>query len=659
MKILYSQIKELIPNIKVSPQKIGEVFTIIGFMMDGFREVEYRGKKDFLLSLEIRQNRADCLSIIGLAKEIAAYYGLKSKLPLVSSFVSRKNNLKIVVDAGNYIRRILAIRIVGLENKESPVWLKEFLAFYDINSINFLVDLSNYIMLITGYPSHLIAVDKINGFLKWSINKDFSEIVTLDGSSIKLNKENELIIQDEKTILALAGIVGGKSAEITLDTKSIIAEIAVYDRSIIRKNSRSLRIVTEASHRLEKDLDPNGANYAIELLISLILENCGGVADSKVFDYYPKKRFSSNIEFDIKYPSIYAGIEIPKKKVLKIIKNLGFVTKQSKNRLIVIPPTYRMDISIPADIVEEVIRIFGYEKIPSNEIPILKVVKDITPKRIHLAEKIRDILTVLDFDEIFSWTLTKKGDNLSSNYLDWEIINTQNSVNEFYPELRQTIAIGLVDQFNEYLKKNIEYIKIFEIGKVFGKRNGIYEECESAGILIQDKDIKPIKETLDKLLRHLGFVNIKYRISKNKPRIANPYSCWDIFVEGQIIGIFYKLKLQKNNTYAYFAEINLDKITKLLNVIYSNPAVELTKKLILLDANIEIDKDESIYEFLDKVCCKIKPDNIWSIDIIDRFVLDKKMKYTIRVSYKELLDKEAKKIHLNAFGLVNDEGKGF
>ncbi len=514
-------------------------------------------------------------------------------------------------------------------------------------------------MLITGYPSHLIAVDKINGFLKWSINKDFSEIVTLDGSSIKLNKENELIIQDEKTILALAGIVGGKSAEITLDTKSIIAEIAVYDCSIIRKNSRSLRIVTEASHRLEKDLDPNGANYAIELLISLILENCGGVADSKVFDYYPKKRFSSNIEFDIKYPSIYAGIEIPKKKVLKIIKNLGFVTKQSKNRLIVIPPTYRMDISIPADIVEEVIRIFGYEKIPSNEIPILKVVKDITPKRIHLAEKIRDILTVLDFDEIFSWTLTKKGDNLSSNYLDWEIINTQNSVNEFYPELRQTIAIGLVDQFNEYLKKNIEYIKIFEIGKVFGKRNGIYEECESAGILIQDKDIKPIKETLDKLLRHLGFVNIKYRISKNKPRIANPYSCWDIFVEGQIIGIFYKLKLQKNNTYAYFAEINLDKITKLLNVIYSNPAVELTKKLILLDANIEIDKDESIYEFLDKVCCKIKPDNIWSIDIIDRFVLDKKMKYTIRVSYKELLDKEAKKIHLNAFGLVNDEGKGF
>ncbi len=140
MKILYSQIKELIPNIKVSPQKIGEVFTIIGFMMDGFREVEYRGKKDFLLSLEIRQNRADCLSIIGLAKEIAAYYGLKSKLPLVSSFVSRKNNLKIVVDAGNYVRRILAIRIVGLENKESPVWLKEFLAFYDINSINFLVD---------------------------------------------------------------------------------------------------------------------------------------------------------------------------------------------------------------------------------------------------------------------------------------------------------------------------------------------------------------------------------------------------------------------------------------------------------------------------------------------------------------------------------------
>ena len=168
--------------------------------------------------------------------------------------------------------------------------------------------------------------EKIQGNqISWAMNKDFEKIVTLDGSEIELNKNSkngELIIRDSKNILALAGIVGGQAAEISSDTKSIIAEMAVYNRTIIRQNSRSLKIVTEASGRLEKDLDPNGIDYAMNLLVSLILKNGGGKLAAKLYDYYPEKRISPAIEFDPKSPSAYAGIDISEELMIETWRNM-------------------------------------------------------------------------------------------------------------------------------------------------------------------------------------------------------------------------------------------------------------------------------------------------------------------------------------------------
>lgn len=654
MKILYSQIKELIPSLKVSPREVAGALTLVGFMMDGFKDVEYSGKKDYLLSFEVRQNRADCFSVIGLAKEVAAYYGLKIKLPIVPKLVFPENKLDIKVAVPKYVKRISAVRIKELRNKRSPDWLREYMAFYDINSVNLLVDLSNYVMFLTGYPSHLIDLSKVRGQISWTMNRNFKEMVTLDGSEIPLNKE-ELIIQDGKNIIALAGIVGSQAAEIDLGTTEIVAETAIYDQSIIRKNSRSLKIITEASARLGKDLDPNGSEFSEKLLISMILKYCGGKIDSRFFDYYPKKRTVSKIKFNPCSSSIFAGVEIPENKVIKILKNLNFEVKKIGKNLLVTPPPGRMDISIPEDLIEEVIRMLGYNRIPSNEVPKLEVTENITPKNIYLEEKIRDILSTLGFDEILSWPLTKKGDNEKANYLDWDIVGTQNSVNEDYPDLRQSIAIGLINQTQEYLKKNIEHIKIFEIGKIFGKKGNNYEEYEALGILMhtfsKNRELPMMKETIENLLRLIGFTNISYTKSKIKPQIANPYSCWNIMVKHETMGILYKLKPQRLNQNTYFAEFNLTKLIKLLEKIHNNPVAELTRKLVVLDANVELKKDESIDDFLNGIKKKIKNENIWSITIIDKFLLKEKTRYTIRISYKELSDQEAKKIHLEAFNL--------
>jgi len=658
MKVLYSQIKELVPDLKAGPKEVGEALTLTGFMMDGFSEVSYKGAKDYLIGLEIRQNRADCLSVIGLAREVAAYYGLQTSIPEVSiENILKKEQLGIIIDtdAGKYINRVLAIKIDDLKNGESPDWLREYVDFYEMNSVNLLVDLSNYVMLLTGYPSHLIDYEKIIGNVSWSLNHDFDKVVTLAGDSVGLNKQTELIIRDEKNIVALAGIIGGNEAAIGEETKSIIAEIAVYDRSIIRKNSRSLNIVTEASHRLEKDLDATSSYYAMQLLVSLIIKHAGGKAGSSLFDFYPNKHVSSIIEFDTSMPSRLSGIEISENDTLKILKNLDFSIEKKSNSFFVSPPIYRMDVSIAEDLAEEVIRIYGYDKIPSNEIPKLEIVKDITPKNIILAEKTRDILNTFGFDEILSWPLTKVGDNELVNYIDWNIVSTQNSVNDIYPNLRQSMTIGLLNQLNEYFKKNVDFINIFEIGKVFGKKDGEYIECESLGIMMtSNKDlIIEFKNKTESLLRLIGLSDIRYFEAKNKPKIANPNSCWDIYTGKQRIGILYKLIPQEIKLNIYISEINLDRVAKLLSAEKSNPVVEITHKLIVLDVNIELKSDESIFEYLEKIEKKIDKNHLWSINVMDAYPLKESIRYTLRVTYEELSDQEAKSMHAAVFNLFN------
>ena len=184
MKILYSKIKELVPDLQVDANAAGEVLTMIGMMMDSFEEVTYQGKKDYLLGLETR-NRVDCLSIWGIARELAAYYGLAAKIPVLEASHAAEE-LHIKVEAREAVRRIKAVTVTNLTNQASPKWLSEFLQLYEMNSLNLLVDLSNYAMIMTGYASHLLDYDKMNGNLKWQLNKQEQSINTLDTSEIAL-----------------------------------------------------------------------------------------------------------------------------------------------------------------------------------------------------------------------------------------------------------------------------------------------------------------------------------------------------------------------------------------------------------------------------------------------------------------------------------------
>ena len=272
---------------------------------------------------------------------------------------------------------------------------------------------------------------------------------------------------------------------------------------------------------------------------------------------------------------------------------------------------------------------------------------------IILEEKIRDILSSLGFDEILSWPLTQPGGNAKVNYLDWQEVSTQNSVNDLFPDLRQSTATGLMNQLGEYEKKNVEFIDIFEIGKVFGEKGGRYLEHDALGLLsaAKKKSLSEFKNKIESLLRLIGFGSVRYFDAKSKPKIANPGSCWEIQAGGENIGIIYKLIPEESKLNTYFAEINIAKITELLLKKKNNPVVEITQKLITLDANIELDANESIYEYLGKLEKKLDKKHTWSVNVADTYPLGKKTRYTLRVTYQELSDQEAKKIHLKTFNL--------
>jgi len=655
MKVIYSQLLQLIPGLKASPKEVGEAMTFAGFMMDAFEEIKYQDKKDYLLSFEIRQNRADCFSVFGIAREVAAYYGLKAVL--LQKKIDDEQKLSVlpvkVEVENNEVKRIIALRMSDIKNRQSPQWLRDFLEIYGLNGKNALVDISNYIMILTGYPSHLLDSDKVDGNLRWTNVKEDEKITTLDGSIIDLTQKNELVIRDNKKILALAGIVGSQVAAIDVGTTNVIAEMAVYNGAIIRRDARSTKIVTEASNRLEKDLDPESAGIAMGLMINMIKDICGGRLASRIFEYYPMRKVCQAIKFDATMPSFYAGVEIPLSFSLDILKRLQFtVRKTDKNDIYsVICPPHRTDIFYPQDLYEEVIRVFGYDKIPVDKVPLLEITADITPKRIIASRKIREILNSCGFDEILSLPLVERGESKRANYLAWEAIETENSINENYPELRLTLLNGLLRQTRDYLKKNIEIVDLFEIGKVFGKSDGEFREFESLGIFVcrGEKALCLLKANIEKVMRMLGCTDIIYRPSRMIPELANPYNCKMIEVGGKNCGIIYKLRpkavVAKN---AYFAEINIDELLTVINTT-ANPVVELASKLVPLDVNVELDVDDNPGEYIQSIKNRVGGDKIWSMQIVDSFAAGNKIKYTIRISYLGLIDPEAKKIHSELF----------
>lgn len=658
MKVLYSQLKKYLPNLTSDAYEVAQAFTSTGQMIDKLFEVEFQGKKDYLLDLEVRQNRADCFGVLGLARELAAFYNIELAYP--ESFTNTdhlKNNLDyelpIGIRAVGAVKRVMALKFKNIQIKESPAWLKEYLGHYEINIINNLVDLTNYVMIETGIPSHVFDAGLVGDKLVWEINPEYKKITTLNGEELDLTEASDvLLISDDKRVLSLS-FIGGKVDEVNNSSTDIILEMGIYDGGLVRRNSRNLRTITEASQRLEKFLDPDMIPQAFNMLVNLILEHCGGEIASNVFDQHVQKTPDIEIRLRLEKVSQLAGVDIPKKTIEDILYRLGFVIKsEGDNALILKRPVNRLDVEIEEDVIEEIIRMYGYDNIPKDHLSI-EITKDITPAHLRLIDKIQDILTSNGYDEVRSWVLVEEESNARSNFEDWEAIKVTNSINEEVPFLRQSIAVSLLGQLQNYRKNNIPDIQLFEVGKVFGKRNGIYDEHYTLGVLRGDNDINTLKQDLENILRTFEVDGIRYVEAKNMPQSAHPKSVYDIEIlnsedEFEKIGILYVTNRNIAGE-CVIAEVDINRFNDISLGLDNRSVYEITKKIVDLDINLVLGSNSDINIEVANRLKDIK--NIWKWEVVDRYEDNGKTKYTVRVYYMGLSDQEAKELHARIFGV--------
>lgn len=649
MKVLYSQLKKYLPDLKADVHEVAEVFTMTGFLLDSLAEVEYGGKQDYLLDLEVRQNRADAFGVQGLARELSAYYDLPLVIPTHQSVEERTTsgyNLPIEVLAEDAVKRVMAVKLSGLKIGASPKWLIDYLAFYELNSINNLVDLTNYVMLETGHPSHafdtkLVGSDK----LVWEINPNYKKMVSLSGEEIEISQD-ALIVSDGTRPLSLS-MVGGKEVAINEQTDEIILEIAIYDGGLVRRNGRTMKVLTEAGSRLEKFLDPESIPDALNMLVDLILKECGGEVTSKIYDNYLHKTQDVELTINLDKVQQVAGIEINYDESLSYLKRLGFVVKTQEGSTVVVKrPINRLDIEIDYDVFEEIIRLKGFDKIPKDKLT-LNVTRDITPPHLVLIDKLQTLLANSGFDEVRSWVLVDEQKNKNTNYEKWQVINVTNSINEEVPYLRQAIGVSLLGQLETYSKNNINNVKLFELGKVFGNDGG-YAEHNALGMLERSNNPEGLRFNVEKILRTIGFDKIYFQPFKQPPPSAHPKTCWSIVVDTTEVGILYLTNKALENE-CVIAEINIDLLQNLIAKGEEEHAThEITQKIVILDANVLLAKNDDIRYYLDEHLSAYQT-NIWQSEVVDAFEADGKMKFTVRISYMQLSDPEAKELHAKIF----------
>jgi phenylalanyl-tRNA synthetase beta chain len=571
----FNRVKGKLPG----PEKLADLLS------RHFAEVEEVKKenKDFVLDIDVRPNRAgDCFSHLGIAREISAILNSKLKIenwkPIEDKNLKVKDFVSVEVKDKMACPRYTSRVVTDVKVGPSPKWLQERLRVCGLRPINNIVDIANYVMLETGQPLHAFDFFKIeSGNSKFEIPNEPKKIIvrfakrgekikTIDEEEYELDKDI-LVIADSKEPLAIAGIKGGKKAEITNQTKAVVLEAANFNQKIIRFGSRKIDLKTDASWRFEHGIDPNLTEMAINRAASLIQEIAKGKVTQGLIDVYHKKSLPKKIKLDLDYVERLLGVRIPVAEIKNILKRLGF--KITRQFLIEIP-TFRLDISIPEDLIEEIGRIYGYEKI----IPKFPLSALVPPKRnleIFWENMAKNILKEAGFNEVYNYSFVSEKD-INLYQFNQHKIEIENPISAEYQYLRPSLIPNLLKN----VQKNQRFfneIRIFELGKVFVYHSNALREKRMLTRVMTGDSFFEVKGTIDFLLNKMGISDIWYDEYKPTPEeskisIWQKGKCAEIKVNGEEIGFLGEIsirilnELQIENKAVVF-DIDFEKLQKL------------------------------------------------------------------------------------------------
>ena len=479
MQFSKNWLKEFI-DIDLSTEEICNQLTMAGLEVDDFEDVQSKiTGNDSIINLDITPNRGDCFSVLGVARELAVINNLKLSLPKTNevkgSFVD-DINLKVCPEGPVYFGR--SIKNISLKSETLPL-IAERLRLSDQKLIDPVVDITNYILLELGQPLHAFDRLKLQGDISVRLANEKEKIKLLDDQELELDSSC-LVISDDNEAVAFAGIMGGKSSSVTTKTQSIFLESAYFKPSTIRGKARKFGFQTDASLRFERGVDYEIQELAINRASSLLMETVGGefskTVSSIIKNQLPKKK---NISVSVDRANQILGTNISSKKALKYFKGLGLSPQYKNKDVIVTPPSWRYDIDIEADLIEELARLEGYDSLPQTSLePVYK--KTETKPESIIAEK----LSSKGFNEIITYSFISERDNLMFGETSGTL-KVENPISQNMTFMRTSLISGLLNTFSYNFNHGQEDQRLFEIGNTFKlQRNGkVIETKTVAGLM--------------------------------------------------------------------------------------------------------------------------------------------------------------------------------
>ncbi len=660
---------------------------------------------DVILDLDITPNRPDCLSVIGIAREIAALTGEPLRLPeiryeetedSIGSFAS------VDIAAPDLCPRYCASLVTGIKIAPSPGWLQQRLNSCGMRPINNVVDITNYVMLEYGQPLHAFDYHKLSGrqiIVRRAGNGE--TITTLDGSKRALIPDI-LVIADKEEAVAVAGIMGGLDSEVTDKTDSILLESANFNQAAIRRGCSHLQFQSEASMRFDKGLNSELPLLPLKRATQLLLELAGGRVAKGIIDVYPGESEPKPILLSAQEVKRISGLEVTIEEMLKVLKALGFECQEDSagSQILVSAPYWRSDIKCSADLVEEVVRIIGYEKVPitrlGSPLPQQKSKLSQPAQQSNLKEKLRNVLTGFGFQEILTYSLVslEKLQKLSSKLeLSIPPLKVANPMTREQEYLRTSLRAGLLATLAHNQKFEQAGIRLFEIGKVFlpqhphviatlsetkGKQSQEERELPqekemlcavlsgARAELSWQADKEPLdffdaKGIVENLLNHLG---LKPSFDTGDDEILFPGRGANIIVEGDKVGVVGDMHPRVTQAFelsgaACLIEVDLEKLlTKITGIKEYQPLPRfpsVTRDIALvIDEQVSYGRVENIIQSFPLVT---------KITLFDLYrgeqIAEGKKSFAIRIIYQSpshtLTDEEVDRTQEQMLSRLNQE----
>lgn len=439
---------------------------------------------DYVFEIGLTPNRADAMSHMGVARDLKAYCLFKEikykwSAPATDHFSTIPSNkeFNVVVESKDNAPRYTGVNIYNLTVRPSPKWLQNRLKALEINPKNNIVDITNYVLHDLGQPLHAFDLDKINGGIIVKNLPQDTPFVTLDGVERKLDAEDLMICDHEKP-LCIAGVFGGQESGVNENTTSIFLESAYFDPVSIRKSAKRHGLNTHASFRFERGIDPEITLYALKCAANLIVELAGGIIEGELYEIIQELPEVSKFILNFDQINNTIGQKISKNNISNILTGLEIKIKHSnKEGMLIEIPRYRVDVTRPADVIEEILRVYGYNNIEISEV-LCSNIPDFSSSDDHLiSERLSNQLVSLGFNEIINNSITSPNHGeLTENIKTLKGVNIINPLGQELSQMRTSLLPGVLEAVAFNLNRQSKSLKLFEMGKTYQQNKDSYKE---------------------------------------------------------------------------------------------------------------------------------------------------------------------------------------